>query len=524
MEKSASDLEQTQRYQDGLKDALKAIGQRRVCLRAKDDLLLFFKTYLPEHFTKKFGSAQLELISTLERLRNTGARIVRAEPREYGKTTILAGFILWCTLYQKKKFILLISDSTDQASLILQSVAAELEENPAILRDFGDLKSRDKWGKKEILTTTGIRIAAKGAGTRMRGVKSFQYRPDLILLDDLENDNHIETIELRDKLHNWLKKAVLNLVPEHGDVVMVGTILHHDSVLSRVLVDEVWDAKKLKAIEDGESTWPEGWSLQRLAKKKLEIGSEAFAQEYLNDPSETGNQAFNPAFFNWYVTADLVDTKPNGEEVERPMRHFLTLDPAYSGSKRAHYAAMVVVGVDIANNWYIKEIWREHASDGVIVAEFMRLQKKWDCIRTGVETVFMQKSFKIAIQDAMLKKNQVFDIADLKAQTAHKDMRIRALVPRWELGTIHLAKHDPNSRHLEEELRRYPKSKYDDILDALAYHVELAYPPTQDEFDQPEDEEFIGSVTDDTGAMQGFDLSPAYLRRAIYGEVPQWPN
>jgi hypothetical protein len=81
--------------------------------------------------------------------------------------------------------------------------------------------------------------------------------------------------------------------------------------------DEAWDGEIVKALdEDGNSTWKAAWSNQRLAKKKAEIGSEAFAQEFQNDPTTGANNPFKKGFLRYYVLSDIEETKPNGEQVE----------------------------------------------------------------------------------------------------------------------------------------------------------------------------------------------------------------
>ncbi|MDG6356030.1 hypothetical protein QAA22_11710, partial [Glaesserella parasuis] len=76
------------------------------------------------------------------------------------------------------------------------------------------------------------------------------YRPDLVILDDIENDEQVRNPEQRDKLHNWLKKTVLPLGSADGklDVIYIGTILHYDSVLNRTLASKAWNTAHFKAV------------------------------------------------------------------------------------------------------------------------------------------------------------------------------------------------------------------------------------------------------------------------------------
>lgn len=107
------------------------------------------------------------------------------------------------------------------------------------------------WNVGTILTAQNVKLQALGAGKRMRGLRHGPYRPDLVILDDLENDENVAKPEQRDKLQDWLQKTVLNLGAADGsmDVVYVGTILHYDSVLARTLDKPTWQTKRFRSID-----------------------------------------------------------------------------------------------------------------------------------------------------------------------------------------------------------------------------------------------------------------------------------
>lgn len=469
---SAHNMSQEERV--AVMEALRAGSARLEQLQAKDSFIDFCNTYMPDHFNKEFGKAQIELIETLEKCTNTNSRIVRAMPRDHGKTTILAAYCVWNIVTQRKRYIVYISDSADQAETVLADVKSELEENERILEDFGDLKTRKKWGLKSFVTSTGVQMVAKGARASMRGIKNKQFRPDLIVIDDLENDKNAETLLLRDKLHRWIRRAVLNMPSAHGDVVMIGTILHFDSVMQRILKDPAWDSKKISATdENGEPVWKAEWPKERLEAKQKEIGSEAYSQEYLNNPVDDKTKPFKKTFYQGYVSGDLLIPDGQGGRTRRFTTNFQTFDPAYSGSKRSHWAAIMGVGVDPENHWWILDMYRAHAEETENIKAFMAMQARLGAMKTGVETVFNQIYFKNAIIEEQRKRNQWFEVMDLRANVANKDKRIRGLVHRWEAGTIHIPEDHPLYTPFMTELYEYPHSKSDDMLDALAYVLQL---------------------------------------------------
>lgn len=466
------------------------LEKRERIARCRDDLLEFFKTYLPHHFSKAFGEIQLKLIKELQKAKGTGMRKAIIFAREHGKTTIIEFFALWCILYRKKDFIIIICDSRDQASLMLQAITDEIEGNDLLIEDFGDLVGKSKWGKFEILTrgfpekntTTGrirmvgkIRLMARGARSAIRGLKSGKDRPDLILLDDLENDENVLTPDLRNKLEKWLKRAVLNTIQEFGDVLIVGTIIHFDSLLLRIKKQvKTWTSLSMKAIENGKIMWEANWSRERLDKKREEIGSEAFSQEFLNTPIDEKEQAFKMKFLRTYESKLM----ENCLDVLGPLNHFITWDIAWSEKKTAHWTAMVVIAVDTKNNWWVRDIVREKMDENASVNKFFDLYYKYNCIMGGMETVFRQKYFKDALLEEGIRRNKVPYIEDLKRGVADKHTRIRSqLGPRWQLGTVFLPIDHPLYHNIEDEILQFPKSRSDDIVDALSDHVQIAFPP-----------------------------------------------
>ena len=203
--------------EDQAKARLEAAKKRLRVVRAREDLAYFLVTYFPDDFTNDFGPEQLDLILKLQNGVGKGARIVRALPREHGKTTILQGFAIWCCVTDRKKFPAVVCEERGKSILWLTWVREHLESNDALRDDFGDLVSTGTWGKETFVTSNGCRFIARGPKTSVRGLKHRNQRPDLVIVDDLEKDDLINTIEQRDLMERWLKNALLNILHEGGD-------------------------------------------------------------------------------------------------------------------------------------------------------------------------------------------------------------------------------------------------------------------------------------------------------------------
>ena len=129
----------------------------------------------------------------------------------------------------------------------LNDLKTELEENAALREDFGELKGR-VWKASVILLSNGVKIEALGAGKKIRGRRHKQWRPDLILCDDLENDENVNTPEQRKKLRDWFYKAVSKAGDTYTDIVYIGTLLHYDALLANVAKNPEYVTARYKGV------------------------------------------------------------------------------------------------------------------------------------------------------------------------------------------------------------------------------------------------------------------------------------
>lgn len=224
---------------------------------AELDMEYFCKAYLSHYFNLPFASHHREMFVDLHKLieRKGGSKICRAAPREHAKSTQLTlGLPIYCTVFGLKHFIVLTSDTEDQASGYLEAIQDELDENPKLIEDFGHLKG-PTWNVTEMVTSNDVCIIAKGIGGKIRGLKYKNHRPDLIILDDIENDKNVKSEENKRWTYDeWFMKAVLRAGgtglggKSLTDIVVMGTILESDSVLKRIMDNPLFDSKIYKAV------------------------------------------------------------------------------------------------------------------------------------------------------------------------------------------------------------------------------------------------------------------------------------
>jgi len=295
--------------------------------QAQHDLCFFAHTYFPHYIKAADAELHTYLYHRLPEIvdHDEGGHEAIAAPRGNAKSTIVTQiFVLWCIVTGRKRYPLIVMDALDQAATMLEAIKAELAFNPRLAMDYPEATGDGRvWQVGTIVTANDAKVQAFGSGKRMRGLRHGPYRPDLVIGDDLENDENVRSPDQRDKLENWLKRTVLSLgaADDSMDVIIIGTILHYDSVLSRLLKNPLWSSKKFKSIERWPDNmhlwdkweeallnlgpkaatnfytqhtlemnagavvcWPEGQPLYRLMVKRARDGRAAFDSEQQNNP------------------------------------------------------------------------------------------------------------------------------------------------------------------------------------------------------------------------------------------------
>jgi predicted phage terminase large subunit-like protein len=463
--------------------------------RAQNDFEFFCKTYFP-HYVKKSNSVLHDyLYSRLPEIADSAQAETDAiaAPRGEAKSTITSQlFVLWCVITGRKKYPMIGMDAFDQAAIMLEAIKAELEFNPRLSLDFPDAMGRGRvWQTGVIVTANNAKIEAVGSGKRIRGRRHGPYRPDLFIGDDLENDENVNTPEQRDKLQSWLTKAVLKLggAGEKFDVIVIGTILHYDSVLNRLLKNTLWKSRKFKAViqwpdnmdlwdkweeillnvseedaavfyranEDAMNagaivSWPAGRPLVALMKLRARDGHAAFDSELQNDPLSDDDAPFAACITFWVNRlADWV--------------FYGACDPSLGkkGSSRDP-SALLVGGFNRQTGILdVVEAAIKKRLPDKIIEDVIALQKEYRCQVWAIETVQFQEFLKTEL----VKRSAARGVpVPARAITPHADklLRIESLQPHMANGLIRL---HPSQHTLIEQLRHFPKADHDDGPDAL---------------------------------------------------------
>lgn len=388
----------------------------------------FCRYYLAHYFVAEGCAFHRELFQ----LAFSVDKFVGAAPREHAKSTVVSfARVIHAVCYQLAHFVVVFRESDAVAEIAVDDIRQEFESNERILEDFGDLVGKRKWTGAQFVTSTDIKIMGRGRGSSARGLKHRQYRPDLVIVDDIEDDELVESRAQRDKLERWFKRVVSNLIGPGGKLFVIGTVLHHDSLLVRLLKQtDVYTTRIWKAIqEDGKPLWPARWPLSRLEAKKREIGTRAFATEFMNEAANEEEQIFSGDFVRRFTDDDLAGVK---------LDEAAAIDPAIGQKAKNDDTAVIVAGFNPGNgNFYIlrarmKRLKIQQQVELVIATsrEFPRL------LKFGFETIAYQAGLKMLVEEESARANLQIPAVAVEDISTDKLKRIQTLAPLWEQGRI----------------------------------------------------------------------------------------
>lgn len=434
-----------------------------------------------------------------------------AAPRGHAKSTnVTFKDPLHAICYQYKHYILILSDSSDQAEGFLSDIKIELEDNEAIKEDFGILKGKKVWKNSVALTATNIKIEAIGSGKKIRGRRHRNWRPDLIVLDDVENDENVNTPDQRKKLANWFYKAVSKAGDTYTDIFYVGTVLHYDSLLMKVLKNpkyksltyqgviswatnkdlwDVWesiyidltnedrqedaeaffDDNKEEMLEGTKVLWEEKLSYYDLMVLRISEGIAAFNSEIQNDPVDPSMRTINEEWLDFYD-----DNPPDFSDSRFVVVG--SLDPSLGKNDKSDTNANIALMKDVITGYmYVGEAIIEKRKPDVIIDDTIEQSKrmKRDFKKPfhvfGVETVQFQYFFKDVLAEKSRLANEYLPIEEINPRQ-QKELRIESLAPLIKNKYIKFSR---KHKTLIEQLINHPKGP-DDGPDALEMAVRLA--------------------------------------------------
>lgn len=385
-------------------------------------------------------------------------------PRGHLKSTMLTIAYPILRIIQNPDVRILITNALlDNSKAFLREIKGHFERNDNLKNIFGRFQNQEeKWSESQIIVKQR-KLFKKEPTIQItsidKSVVSQHY--DLIIVDDLINREGISTKEQREKARKYLKD-LYDLLEPGGMILVIGTRWHDDDLYGSIIRQGSFEVMVRKVIEDGKPIFPQKFSMEYIEQLKRDKGSSEFNGQYMNDPISDEDAEFR--------REDLIFYNP--KEVTGDI--YITVDPAVSKNDNADYTGIVVNEV-INGVWNIRQAYHARLSGPELIDEIFFLHRKYkNKLRAlGVEDIMYVQALDYEFTRRMQETKEWFTITKLKHRGRNKENRIRALLPLVERGNIKVAE---GCDDLVDELVRFPIAENDDILDALAYQLDIVNP------------------------------------------------
>ena len=449
----------------------------------KDRPLLWGKVYFPHHF--RIASPRFHF--KIMRRAMDKQFLAVAAPRESSKSTLLTFlYPIHAICFKRRRFIVILGSTYEKASEGLENIKKEFNDNQALRNDYPIIISKDREGDSIFRWRDGFetKVLCKGREQigKVRGVKFGAYRPDLFIIDDIEDDEMVKNPDRRRDLKEDID-GVIGKAGETGvtQIIVIGTILHDDSFMARILTKNfyphyyklLYRAKVLQPDGTYQSIWHEKWTLHYLEQEEREEPS-VFAKERMNDPVSGTNQVFFKEDFRyWRRDADkwvLFDdqNKIIGMGSFKDCKSAMAVDLAWSEKRTADdnviMGGLLTPEYDMLIYSYIaqKGLRPEFINDYIFSLHTRLHALTGHYTPLGMEKAMREAVAKYDLEKEMRKRNHHITIQPIDWETDKIKRVTSALLSRYKQHSIfHLA----GQGDLENQLVRFPSGVHDDIVD-----------------------------------------------------------
>jgi predicted phage terminase large subunit-like protein len=513
-------------------------------MRFRFDRGAFLKYILPEVFElpwNEFHVTELTRTTPPWAERKAAKKTIRraiAAPRGIAKTTLLKGELVHDVVYGLEKFVVVLSAEERLALSINRDVRAFFQDGQSRLaRLYGPF---DVVGQTEefAITCPGapwpVAFLARSFGTQVRGANYRTQRPTKIVVDDGERPDRVRNPDQRKIGWSFLHDDVLKAGPAAGGCLVEwrGTVLHPDSILSRILVSPGWYSKKWQAMkkwpvnrhvwDECHAIWANLANERRLEdarafyeahRVEMDEGAEvldentrdlyscfeliwseglaSFLRECQNEPVDPSARLFDTSrMARCKVERDHIVAKDGRRIPFSELVFWARLDPALgkdagmpgdTGAGAGDFASIAVIAMDRFGYGYVVDVWLKRARPDEQLQQLWTMRERWPFQRLSIESNGFQsllgRDFK-RLQLERRNEGKVWQIqVDEDVSSVPKDERIASLDPAVSNDWLQFA--TTLSGDVLTQFEEFPTGAHDDAPDAVEGAWRLARAPRQ---------------------------------------------
>lgn len=328
--------------------------KKRIAELEKDDEA-WFQYYFPNYYSCE--PAPFHIRATRRVMNNPDAYEVRSWARSLAKSARTMMEVMKLALTGKKKNILMISASKDNAEDLLTPYRLVLEKNDRIVNDYGVQQRAGSWEGHKFVTRKGVSFRAIGAGQSPRGTRNEEKRPDVLLFDDIDTDEECRNSEIIKNKVKWIEEAAIGTrdVSEPMLIIACGNIIAKYSCITEMgKKADKWDIVNIRDTE-GKSTWSVKNTEAHIDRCLSIISYESGQKEYFNNPM-SGSDTFKDLKYGKCPTLKSCDAV------------IVYNDPATSNkdTTAASSKCCVIIGAK-SGIYYVYRVWLDQMSNAKFV-------------------------------------------------------------------------------------------------------------------------------------------------------------
>lgn len=442
------------------------------------------KNYQLEWFHQEIAE---ELEYGYERLmRGEDVRLMIFMPPRHGKSDMATQKFPSWVMGKQSNIPVMVASYSDELATDFGQKTRDIMQSPEYHVMFDTRLRADAKAKGRWLTQNGGSYSAVGVGGALTG-RGFKIG---IIDDPFKNREEADSPTIRDSRHSWYQSTFSTREEGNSMIIFILTRWHEDDLAGRVLKEAAeakkhgepyqdWEIIEYKAIaiedeehrNEGEALWPAKFSLQKLKTKRSEMGSYEFSSLYQQNPIDEENRKFKKSWFRY---------RPYEDVQQRETYNVMTIDPRGKDDIKLgkDYIGTTLNFVDSDGNWNLM-CYRAKLSATQLIDLIFTNWQRYHLHKVGIEDNQFTQGLKVTWEEEMKLRRVYPSIELLKHGGTQKELRIEALVPRYERGTIYHLTYGGNNEceDLEEELMLFPKAANDDASDSCAYQPQLADRP-----------------------------------------------
>lgn len=456
-----------------------------------------------DHFKSTMGSEGLPMWRVLW--------VSDEDKNELVKRGYSTEYIRWMDkIHRPEARNLLASENITNAGKLGRRIDYHYESNTIFRYLFPELipTSSETWSnvsKWQRLPASRKALGGHGEGTfdylGVGGALQSRHYNGLVVEDDLVGRKAIESISIMEKTieyHQLLVGAFENEDSVYeNDELVIGNRWGYYDLNSWIKENETWFRFETHSAMGGccpvhppnTPIFPEEFTTEKLEGFRKRLGSYLYSCQYLNDPAAPENADFAESDLRYYNLTEkrqnnITDTYIEHEVVDgvvlkdvkiSQLSKCIVTDPNHSGAQGRCRHSIVVVGLSAEGYYYLLDCWAQAVNTDTYLAKLYEMAGKWGLTKLGIETVAAQKYLAYHINFRNRIEGRNLRLIELKGEvdapdgtiTRNKEFRIRnVLSPIFESNRFYSMRKFMDFRG---EYTTFPRGKFCDILDALAY-------------------------------------------------------